>query len=326
MSLAWLQARYYVFHPQYLPLTIFFVGVAFSTIAAIGFTLWRTIRGPDRLRAAFILVAVLPPAGLWGYVGLTASSNWKNRLVPDTGAMRLAKVMGATFMRLEADVEYLRRLESDRIVMYYDSRHPKYVEQVDRPEDDLAAMDRHLMRLEDLLGERIAGKVFWVRGPLLGSEHLSLHGLALGSAWSPEILGSYRGDRHELAHAALDWFRTPASNPPYVLHEGWAMAQCGDSRFELAQAAAKAREENPQLRLRDLFGPSWYYRDSGPVYSIGGAFVEFLVRTFSGQSFRRFYVECTPANAGAKCLEIFGVELDVLEVKFWADVNGSLQK
>ena len=32
-------------------------------------------------------------------------------------------------------------------------------------------MDRHLARLENLLGEPIAGKVYWMRGPLLSSTH-----------------------------------------------------------------------------------------------------------------------------------------------------------
>jgi hypothetical protein len=35
----------------------------------------------------------------------------------------------------------------------------------------MAAMDRHLARLENLLGEPIAGKVYWMRGPLLSSTH-----------------------------------------------------------------------------------------------------------------------------------------------------------
>ena len=75
----------------------------------------------------------------------------------------------------------------------------------------------------------------------IGLESLSFHGLSLGSAWSPEVGEQFRGDRHELAHAALDWFRVPGSDPPYLLHEGWAMSQCGDGRLELARAAADSR-------------------------------------------------------------------------------------
>jgi hypothetical protein len=269
-------------------------------------------------------MAVLPPVGFWVYVGATARSNWSERWVPNTMAMRMAKVMGATFMRLEADLMYRQRLESDRIVMYFDPRRSPYVERVDRPEEDLAAMDQHVARLENLLGGRITDKVVWIRGPLLGSEYVSLHGLSLGSAFSPEIRDSYRGDRHELAHAALDWFRTPASNPPYVLHEGWAMAQCGDSRADLAAAAATARAENSGLSLRELFERTWYFRDSGPAYSIGGAFVDYLIRSFGVPRFQRFYNECDPKNVEGKCREIFQVELDELEMHFWKDVEAAL--
>ena len=46
------------------------------------------------------------------------------------------------------------------------------------------------------------------------------------------------GRSSRVVHAALDWFRTPDSDPPCIPHEGWAMAQCGDERLELAQAAA----------------------------------------------------------------------------------------
>jgi hypothetical protein len=325
LAVTWIQARWYVFHPHYLPLTILFVGLALATLVGMGCGLWRAIRGPDRWRAALKVCAILPPVCIWGHVGLTARANWSDRWVPNTFAMRIAKVMGVTLMRLEADFAYRRRLESDRILMYYDPHRSPYVEGVDRPDEDLAAMDRHLARLEDLLGERISGQVYWIRGPALGSEFLSLHGLALGSAWSPKIPDSYRGDRHELAHAALDSFRMPGSDPPYVLHEGWAMAQCGDSRLELAKAAAKLRAEIPEIGPRELFGPTWYYRCTLPVYSIGGAFVEFLIRTFDAQRFLRFYTECTPTNVDDKCEELFQVNIDDLEAAFWKDVDRSLR-
>lgn len=322
--LAWCQARWTVFHPHYLPLTALFVGLALTTLIGLVCSGWRALRGPGRCRAVLIGLALLPPVGFWVYVGATARSNWSERKVPNTMAMRMAKVMGATFMRLEADLMYRHRLESDRIVMFFEPRRSPYVERVDRPEEDLAAMDQHVARLETLLGGHITDKIYWIRGPALGSQLVSLHGLALGSAWSPEIRDSYRGDRHELAHAALDWFRTPASHPPYVLHEGWAMAQCGDSRVELAAAAAAARAEYAGLSVRDLFGPDWYDRDSGPVYAMGGALVDYLIRKYTAPRFRDFYTQCTPETFEADCRAIFEVDFDVLEANFWQDVEATL--
>ena len=245
----------------------------------------------------------------------------QRRWVPNTLAMRLAQVMGAAFMCADVDLRYRHRLESKRLVMFYDPRNPEHPERVDRPETDLAVMDEHLARLEQILGGTIASKVYWIRGPALGLEYLSYHGLSLGSSWSPEVEEQFRGDRHELAHAALDSFRVPGSDPPYLLHEGWAMSQCGDGWLELARAAADSRRENPAIGVRELLGPDWYHRDSGPVYSVGGAFVDFLVRTRGGARFRRFCAECQPDTFEAKCREIFETALDDLEAEFWDDVQ-----
>ena len=98
------------------------------------------------------------------------------------------------------------------------------------------------------------------------------------------------------------------------------MSQCGDGSFELARAAANSRRENPAIGVRELLGPDWYHRDSGPVYSVGGAFVDFLIRTRGGARFRRFYVECQPDTFEAKCREIFETDLDDLEAEFWDEV------
>ncbi|MFO1043340.1 MAG: hypothetical protein U0941_16270 [Planctomycetaceae bacterium] len=325
----WYQSSWYVFHPHYLPLTLLFLGLVLSTVAALCCCTWQIVRGPKRWQAATFCLVALVPMGLWCQIGMSANTHWSRRMVPNTFTMRAAKVLGATFMRLEADFHYRRRIESDRIVMYYDPYRSPYVESVDRPAEDLAAMDEHLARLESLLGNRIARKVFWIRGPLLGREFLSLHGLCLGSAWSPEVSSEthreYRGDRHELAHAALDWTRTRQSDPPYILHEGWAMAQCGDSRLELAKAAFKERAEHPEIQVRDLFGPEWYYRDEGAVYSIGGAFVEFLIRRYDVVRFQRLYVESSLGTVDARCREIFERSLVELEAEFWIDVKTILK-
>lgn len=321
VGLAWAQARWYVFHPHYLPPCLLFAGLGIAIFVALLGCLWRFARGPRRVRAATLAVVAMLPAAFWAYVGVDAQRNHRRRLVPNTFPMRLAQVMGAAFMRADVDRRYRHRLESKRLVMFYDPRNPDHPERVDRPEEDLAAMDAHLARLEQILGGTISSKVYWVRGRALGLEHLSFHGLSLGTAWSPGVGRPYRGDRHELAHAAIDSFRVPGSDPPCLLHEGWAMAQCGDGWPELAKAAADARRENPAIGIRELLGPDWYHRDFGPVYSVGGAFADFLIRTRGGMSFRRFYVECRPDTFETKCREIFETELDDLEAEFWDDVQ-----
>jgi hypothetical protein len=319
VGLTSVQARWYVFHPHYLPLGLLFIGLAASTVAALALCLWRAGRGPQRQGALLLALVAVIPAAFWAGVGYTAHRNWQERWVPNTFVMNLAKVMGATFIRAEADYEYPRRLETGRLIMQY--------RQLDRPDGDLAAMDQHLARMEKLLGEPISSRVYWVRGslPRLGIGWCSLHGLALGSEFSPGIAGDDRGDRHELAHAALDSYRNPGSNPPCVLHEGWAMAQCGDGRSDLAREAVSARRDDPAMGIRKLLSPEWYYRDAGPVYSVGGALVEFLIRTRGAARFRRFYVECQPDLFEAKCGEIYGIDLDKLDAEFWDDVQNTLR-
>jgi len=49
--------------------------------------------------------------------------------------------------------------------------------------------------------------------------------------------------------------------------------------LELAQLASNSRLQNPSIGIRELLESDWYYIDAGPVYSIGGAFVDFLIRT-----------------------------------------------
>ena len=323
IGLAWAQSRWYVFHPHYLPLGILFIALAASTTLALACCLWRIVRGPHRIHATILAAVALLPAGFWANVGITAKGNWERRSVPNSVTMRLAKVMGATLMRGEVDLKYRQRVETNRLVMIYDH--------LDHPEEDLTLMDRHLARLEHLLGGTIQAKVYWIRGRSLGVQFASFHGLSVGSDGSASddstaLSGAGgNGDRHELAHAALDWFRVPGSNPPYVLHEGWAMAQCGEESLELAQAAWNSRLEYPSVGIRALLGPDWYYRDAGPVYSIGGAFVDFLLRTRGAASFRRFYTECQPNTVEAKCQEIFETDLDHLEAEFWEEVQKALR-
>ena len=189
-------------------------------------------------------------------------------------------------------------------------------------------MDRHLARMEAMLGEPLRAKVYWVRGTLvrLDLRNLSVHGIALGSGASPDdwdtggIL-----DRHELAHAALDLYRTPDADPAYFLHEGWAEAQSGVGTDTLARRALEQRAVNPSLRVRDMVGPDWYHRDLGPVYPLGGAFVDFVIRRHGVGRFVRLYNWGRPGSFDAECRRILGSDLDALELEFWDDARRQVE-
>jgi hypothetical protein len=76
-----------------------------------------------------------------------------------------------------------------------------------------------------------------------------------------------------------------------------------------------------QSYLRELTGAAWYHRIDGPVYSVGGAFAEFILQRYGAERFLRLYFACRPGRFEEECLAQFGVEFDALESAFWADVE-----
>jgi len=315
-AVTWAGIRCRVLHPNPWPTVVLFVAMVGAT--AIGFACgsWAVVRGPGRLRAAAWGLAAPIPLVLWGAIGLYAWVQWGQRLVPKDLPMNLAKMAASSLIRLEASVEYPNRLETDRLVMLYD--------RLEDPRRDAEAMDRHLARMEGMLGGPLRAKVYWVRGRLhrldLGS--LSVHGIALGSGESPAHWGEGGTlDRHELAHAALDEYRPHDADPPYFLREGWAESQSGVGPVVLARRALVQRSSDPSLGIREMASPGWYHRDAGPVYPLGGAFVDFLIRRDGVGKFLRLYNGCRPETFGATCREVFGADIEALEAEFWEDVR-----
>lgn len=308
--MGWL-ARRQALHPHYLLALVLFAGLVASTAVAIGGGLWELIRGSRRGAALLVVVAIVP-LGFWASVGLYGRSCWHVRFVPHNLMMNLAKVAAAMIFRLEAEREYPNRIVTDRLVMLYD--------RLDDPARDAQAMDEHLRRLEQLLGSPLREKVFWIRGRLraLDLGPLSIHGIAIGSGQSPSDWQSGgRLDRHELAHAALDAYRTAGADPPFLVHEGWAERNGGASEAELAEEAIRLRNANPRFGIRDLFAADRYHLDDGEAYGLGGAFVDFLVRTYGVASFVRFYNSCRPDTYASTFQECFGTELHTAETQFW---------
>jgi hypothetical protein len=242
--------------------------------------------------------------------------------------MNLAKIAAASLLRAEVAVRYPHREETERLIMCYAT--------LERPRSDAEAMDRHLERMEALLGGTLRAKVLWVRGPslLIGTgppdvaiAGISFCGIAFGSRRSPRDWDAGGGlDRHELAHAVLDEFRARDSDPPYLLHEGWADSQTGLDAGALARNALGFRSRNPSVRLRDLVGPDQYHFLMNPAsYELGGAFVDFLIRRYGVARFVRLYNEGRPATFDASCRHIVGSDLDALEAEFWGDVRRQVE-
>src|SRR5258708_5918560 len=65
IGLVWVQSRWYVFHPHYLPLCLLYIALLASTVLALVCCLWRIVRGPQRIQAAILAAVALLPAGFW---------------------------------------------------------------------------------------------------------------------------------------------------------------------------------------------------------------------------------------------------------------------
>jgi hypothetical protein len=309
-------------HPaSYLFLTLL-VAFVLAAVAAFVAGLYRIARGSKRSLAFVWLVVAMVPVLLTARTTVYALDQHRQRNVPVNVSMILAGMAGCSLMELEALHFYPRRLESERLVMFFNG------EEVPEPQRDLEEMDRHVARLEHMTGRSLRARIYWVRGPLLGLRNLSFQGLALGS-WEGRA-GSL--DRHELAHAVLYQLLRPDSRPPMMLAEGWAEAQSRD-RDELGQVALLARvaspnlwtiqewKPNPDACLPELLGPAWYHHDSGAVYHIGGAFVEFVLRRYGIERFLKLYLTCRPATAADDFSRVLGADLPTLEREFWDDVQ-----
>ena len=238
----------------------------------------------------------------------------------------------AAVMEAEAARTFPYRMESKRLVMFYDER-------IRSPQSDLEEMDRHVASLETLTGKPLREKIHWVRGKILGRGRIAMRGLALGSTESPEgkagthefgpDFGPLYLDRHELAHAVIHQLQPPDADAPTLLIEGWAESQSGMNPKRMGQVAIHSRElwrqrtgaDSNRSRLRELVSASSYYRIDGAIYNVGGAFATHLLRQFGIEKLLTLYFACRPERFVEECETILGVRFEDLETAFWADAE-----
>jgi hypothetical protein len=263
-------------------------------------------------------------------LGLYAVRELGRGYAPNNFCWKLITMATASVMEVQAAYTYPSRLETGRLVMFYDER-------VTRPQRDAEVMEKHVARLEAMTGRPLRAKIHWVRGRLLGRENMACRGLALGSAQSPDDWESadhpdgLSVDRHELAHAVLHQLCQPDIDPPFLFAEGWADSQAGPRSSKLASWALGSRDvwrERSGLGehvegsyLKELVGPSWYHRIGGPVYNVGGAFVDHLLRRYGAARFLELYFACKQDTFEADFRSVIGEDLDVVERRFWDEAE-----
>jgi hypothetical protein len=351
IGLLWGEHRLRVIHPVSLLFVLLMVLIFGAGVGTLVRGLRQFQRGPQHLAALALTVCGVLPAALWLALGWQGIRQWRNRDVPRGTLSVLVRMAGASVMEGQARYVYPHRLETERLVMFYGNG-------VADPGADAEEMDQHIARLEVMTGLPRRGKIWWIRGPLLGMGRLAFYGVALGSSASP----ASALDRHELAHGVLYLQEYPDSDPPTLLMEGWAESQSHDSKTLATRALSErgffstlasnwpkmSDPERQQLLqtiadpmgvqrllakavdgkgiasyLRELTELSWYHHDDGPVYGIGGAFVDFLLRRHGPQRFVELYFTCRPGTFAGECERIYDADLDELEKEFWDDVEHS---
>ena len=227
VGLLWGQQRADVLHPAILPFVLLLTITVLAALVGTAGGLWRTVRGPRRPAAVAGALACFLPLGLWVGLGIytlrlaTTGQSFPKNLFSDIAGMAVASLMES-----QAHLAYSHRLESQRLVMFYDGR-------VTDPENDLEAMDRHVAALEAVTGKPLRAKIHWVRGEMLGRRQMAIRGLVLGSSQSPADWATadhpfgLSVDRHELAHGVIHQLQPADADPPTLLIEGWAEAHSG---------------------------------------------------------------------------------------------------
>jgi hypothetical protein len=328
IALLWGQHRLGVVHPSAVLFLLLLVLTLLAALGGLIIALARVVRGPRRLAASAWGVFCLLPFCLWAALGAYVLHLASSGQTPKNALTQTASVAIASLMELQARYTYPHQMESERLVMFYDDC-------VTDPQRDLEAMDHHVAQLEALTGKPLRGKIYWIRGESLGQQRMAFGSLVLGSSRSPldwetaDHPDRLSEDRHELAHAVIHQMQPPDTDAPTLLIEGWAESQAGMTAAKRAEWARQSRDlwrertgAGPSgSYLRELTGPEWYHRIDGPVYNVGGAFAEFLLRKYGAERLLGLYFACRPGRFEAECVTQLGVDLESLESEFWVEVE-----
>ncbi len=309
--------RFQVQHPSHWPVSIavvlIIIGMHVQTTVVIRSFRFRQNRCRELSKWS---LAILPGLLLlWG--GLYTHRITSNRIIPDNLLTRWMASAGSAVADLEIRFQYRHRYDGERVTMFCTEAH-------DDASELISAMDQHILKMEDRLGRRGVAKAHWIRGRALGRSNFQFLGLAMSDFHTPEQMkqpGLQTVDRHELAHFTIGQFLRADSSPPCVILEGWAQAM-SETREQLAVDCWRARYRHHQSwRLAELTSSPWYHIDNGPVYSVGGAFVDYLIRHYGEPKFLDLYLSVNEANFKMEFKRIYGESVVELEPKLWAEVE-----
>jgi hypothetical protein len=301
--------------PHFLPVTALLAILLAATLLIVLRGGWRLLRGPRRRDGLRLLtLGTVPLALVVAHVAWGARYPPRERPSVQFSYMeRLLLPLVESLMDLEARFRYPHRTPGRHVVMIHAG--------VADPEGQVEAMDRHIERMEKLIGRQTTGKAHWVRGDLLWMETLCLFGIALGSRPGDRVVeadGLTSLDRHELAHWTINSFFQPYQIvPPKVLVEGWAESQSGYPGSQLYGNAWHAHEADSWLPLSELIATRHANPDAiWNNYSQGGVLADYLLERLGGPGFFDFYHGCTADGFEADCRRVLGEGLDELDAHY----------
>jgi hypothetical protein len=304
-------------YPTHWPFTILVLAIVIGSVTQCVFWLRALWTKQDRLRELRWLTVVLLPglAAIWG--GLYAHRISSNRYIPDNLLMRWMGSAGVSLADLERSIRYPIVYEGQRVDMYCAR------EIADGPEL-VRQMDEHISALEKRIGRTSDIKARWIRGDILGRNNYQFFGLAM-SDYEPSAENQeptiHSLDRHELAHFVLSQFMNADSSPPCLMLEGWAQMMSLPSEKLAIDAWRHRYLEHGTWSLQDLTTMPWYRYSRQSVYSIGGAFVDYLIRHHGIDSFVTLYLMANEEHFADQFQDIYHISLSEIEPEFWKEID-----
>jgi hypothetical protein len=298
-----------VVHPNWLSMAVPLAVQLVCTLAVLVGGVWRLARGPGRWRAVVcILYGVMPILWFAAYIeyGFRFMAGRAHR--PNI-AIKLGSPLASLVAEPYVRIRYPHPDEGKRFVMWSDAP--------DINPREMAAMDAHILAMEESLGERLEHKVYWVRGDICGISGRGGDGWALGSPWNAMAVSGNPGyvDLHEVAHCLL----THSEDAPKLLHEGWAqLHQCAKPTPDW-RTFWNRKKAGGLYSLRELTSPERYYNSDDPMYDQGSVLVDYLLRKFGHAKFLELCRTCTEATFAADVNRVLGVTLDQLDRDYQND-------
>src|SRR5579871_4084119 len=148
------ELRLRVVHLFCLPCAFLLLILLICTLGTVLLGLIRAVRGPDRIAVLGLAALGLLPALLVYAPCEYVRRHEESRDFLRGFAFDFASALGASLMEGEAQYLYPHRLQTPHLVMYYRS--------LANPSGDIEEMERHVVRLQRLLGRPLRAPIHWV--------------------------------------------------------------------------------------------------------------------------------------------------------------------